>query len=285
MLILIVIELILLILVAIIAGLIGSIFGVGGGIVLVPLLVFMFNIPIKAAAGISIVSIIATSLMSSSIYLKNGITNIKIGAVLQAAMSTGSIIGALISVYASEEIISIAFGFMLFYASYMMIRSTRSSNEELSKSQGIASKLKLDGSFLDESENRVINYGVKNIVPGFFISILGGIVAGMLGVGGGLINVPVISILMGAPIKVAIATSNFIIGVTALSGSIVYFIRGLINPIIVAPVVLGIVIGAFIGANYMPKIRNITLRRLFSLYLIYTAIKLFLRSLGIQLPF
>ncbi|MGB9728430.1 MAG: sulfite exporter TauE/SafE family protein [Thermoprotei archaeon] len=278
-------ELILLILVAIIAGLIGSVFGVGGGIILVPLLVFIFNIPIRVAAGISIVSIIATSLMGSSVYLKNEITNVKIGAILQAAMSTGSIIGALISVYTSEEIISLAFSFMLFYASYMMIRSAQSSDKELNTSEGIASKLKLDGTFLDKSEGRIVNYGVKNLVQGFFISILGGMIAGMLGVGGGLINVPVISMLMGAPIKVAIATSNFIIGITAVSGSIVYFIRGLVNPLIVAPVVIGIVIGAFIGANYMPKIRNITLKRLFSLYLIYTAVRLILRSLGIPIPF
>ncbi len=278
-------ELILLILVAIIAGLIGSVFGVGGGIILVPLLVFIFNIPIRVAAGISIVSIIATSLMGSSVYLKNEITNVKIGAILQAAMSTGSIIGALISVYTSEEIISLAFSFMLFYASYMMIRSAQSSDKELNTSEGIASKLKLDGTFLDKSEGRIVNYGVKNLVQGFFISILGGMIAGMLGVGGGLINVPVISMLMGAPIKVAIATSNFIIGITAVSGSIVYFIRGLVNPLIVAPVVIGIVMGAFIGANYMPKIRNITLKRLFSLYLIYTAVRLILRSLGIPIPF
>ena len=278
-------ELILLILVAIIAGLIGSVFGVGGGIILIPLLVFIFNIPIRVAAGISIVSIIATSLMGSSVYLKNEITNVKIGAILQAAMSTGSIIGALISVYTSEEIISLAFSFMLFYASYMMIRSAQSSDKELNTSEGIASKLKLDGTFLDKSEGRIVNYGVKNLVQGFFISILGGMIAGMLGVGGGLINVPVISMLMGAPIKVAIATSNFIIGITAVSGSIVYFIRGLVNPLIVAPVVIGIVIGAFIGANYMPKIRNITLKRLFSLYLIYTAVRLILRSLGIPIPF
>ena len=278
-------ELILLILVAIIAGLIGSVFGVGGGIILVPLLVFIFNIPIRVAAGISIVSIIATSLMGSSVYLKNEITNVKIGAILQAAMSTGSIIGALISVYTSEEIISLAFSFMLFYASYMMIRSAQSSDKELNTSEGIASKLKLDGTFLDKSEGRIVNYGVKNLVQGFFISILGGMIAGMLGVGGGLINVPVISMLMGAPIQVAIATSNFIIGITAVSGSIVYFIRGLVNPLIVAPVVIGIVMGAFIGANYMPKIRNITLKRLFSLYLIYTAVRLILRSLGIPIPF
>ncbi len=278
-------ELILLILVAIIAGLIGSIFGVGGGIILVPLLVFVFNIPIRIAAGISIVSIIATSLMGSSVYLKSEITNVKLGAILQAAMSTGSIIGALISVYASEEIISLAFSFMLFYASYMMIRSAQSSDKELNTSEGIASQLKLDGTFLDKSEGRIVNYGVKNLAKGFFISILGGMIAGMLGVGGGLINVPVISMLMGAPIKVAIATSNFIIGITAVSGSIVYFIRGLVDPLIVAPVVIGIVIGAFIGANYMPKIRNITLKRLFSLYLIYTAVRLILRSLGIPIPF
>lgn len=275
--------LVLIILVSIIAGLIGSIFGVGGGIILIPLLVLLFNIPIKVAAGISMVSIIATSLMSSSIYLKNGITNLKLGIILQSTMSTGSIIGALISVYAPEEIITLVFSLMLFYASYMMIKEHK--NNVLTTSVGIAAKLDLDGMFMDKSENFKVSYGVKNIGWGLFTSIFGGMIAGMLGVGGGLINVPIISMLMGAPIKVAIATSQFIIGITAVSGSIVYIERGLVDPIIAAPVILGIIIGAFIGSNYMPKIRNITLKRLFTLYLIYTAIKLIMKIIGIPLPF
>jgi uncharacterized membrane protein YfcA len=127
--------LVLIILVGIIAGLIGSIFGVGGGIILIPLLVLLFNIPIKVAAGISMVSIIATSLMSSSIYLKNGITNLKLGIILQSTMSTGSIIGALISVYAPEEIITLVFSLMLFYASYMMIKEHK--NNVLTTSVGV----------------------------------------------------------------------------------------------------------------------------------------------------
>lgn len=279
------IELALIILVAIIAGLIGSIFGVGGGIILVPLLVLLFNIPIKVAAGISIVSIIATSLMSTSIYLKSGVTNLRLGVILQVAMGTGSVIGALISVYVPEEIITLVFSIMLFYASYMMIKSSRMADNVLTASVGIAARLGLDGMFTDKSEHREIFYGVKNIGLGFFTSIFGGIVAGMLGVGGGLINVPVISILMGAPIKVAIATSQFIIGITAVSGSIVYVEKGLVDPIIATPVILGIIIGAFIGSNYMPKIRNITLKRLFTLYLVYTAIKLIMKVIGISLPF
>jgi len=282
---LILIELALIILIAVIAGLIGSIFGVGGGIILVPLLVLLFNIPIKVAAGISIVSIIATSLMSTSIYLKSGVTNLKLGVILQAAMSTGSIIGALISVYVPEEIITLVFSSMLFYASYMMIKSTRTADNILATSVGLAAKLDLDGTFTDKSEHREVFYGVKNIGWGFFTSIFGGMVAGMLGVGGGLINVPVISILMGAPIKVAIATSQFIIGITAVSGSIVYVGKGLVDPIIATPVILGIIIGAFVGSNYMPKIRNITLKRLFTLYLVYTAIKLIMKVIGISLPF
>jgi uncharacterized membrane protein YfcA len=114
---------------------------------------------------------------------------------------------------------------------------------------------------------------------------IGRAIAGMLGVGGVLISVPIISMQIGAPIKVAIATSQFIIGITAVSGSIVYIERGLVDPIIAAPVILGIIIGAFIGSNYMPKIRNITLKRLFTLYLIYTAIKLIMKIIGIPLPF
>ncbi len=279
------IDLALLIIIAIAAGLIGSTFGVGGGIILVPLLILMFNIPIKVAAGISIVSIIATSLMSSSVYLKNGIANLKLGVILQAAMGTGSVIGALISVYAPEEFITLVFSIMLFYASYMMVRNTKTANKELNSSIGFAARLGLDGVFIDRSENRKVTYGVRNVGWGFFTSIFGGIVAGMLGVGGGLINVPVISMLMGAPIKVAIATSQFIIGITAVSGSIIYITRGFVDPIIAAPVILGIVIGAFIGSNYMPRIRNITLKRLFTLYLIYTAIKLIMKVIGISLPF
>ncbi len=265
---------------ALLAGLIGSLFGVGGGIIISPVLTLVFNIPLKEAIGASLVGVIATSTGAASRYVSQGLVNIRLGMIMEPATVVGSIIGAATAILIQEFYLAAAFGILLLYGTYYMIRGPeatihyRSPKEKLPDFCGI---------YYDGLERKTICYESRNIPKGIGASFGAGITSGLLGIGGGLIQVPVMNVWMGVPMRAATATSNFMIGVTALAGAIVFYVNGLIEPVLAGTVAVGIFLGAMLGAMLSQKITSANLRRYFALLTFIISILMFLKAFGLEL--
>ena len=229
------------------AGLLGSLTGLGGGFVIIPLLTLVLHVDIHYAIGASLVSVIATSSGSAAAYVKEGITNIRLGMFLEIATTAGAMVGALIAVYIPTNFIAILFGIILITSAIM---SLRKKAELINQGKSIlAEKLKLNGSF--PTPNGPVNYSVKNVGGGFFMMGFAGIISGLLGIGSGALKVLAMDTIMRIPFKVSTTTSNFMIGVTAAASAVVYFQRGYIDPGLSMPVAIGVLLGALSGSKIL----------------------------------
>jgi len=265
---------------ALIAGLLGSLLGLGGGIIIIPALTLVFGYQIQVAIGASLIGVIATSTGAASHYVQEELTNIRLGMVLETATTVGSIVGALVAVYANQHLLAIAFGIFLVYgAIYMIRRPERLSPPAPLEDDGKSFKIR--GNFFDRKLNKEVTYEVKNLDRGLVASAGAGIMSGLLGVGGGLIKVPVMNIWMGVPMKAAAATSNFMIGVTALAGTLVYYGYGFLSPLVSAIVAVGVFFGATIGSRIAYLTTGTCLRKFFAVVMIAIAILMFLRGMGV----
>jgi len=224
---------------AVVAGLFGSMLGVGGGVIMVPVLAIGFGLPIKTAIATSMVCVIATSAMAQLSFVKRGMTNSRLGFLLVLASAAGAVLGGLTAVLVDGRVLQAAFAAVLLYVVWQMHRGSDAVAVERSGPLGAA--------YYDPTEGREISYGVRRTRLGFGLSIGSGNVAGLLGVGGGVFNVPIMSVLMGVPLKAAIATSNLMIGVTAATGAAIFYGRGYVDPSYAVPATLGILIGASFG--------------------------------------
>lgn len=278
-------ALIYVMLIAFLAGFIGSILGLGGGAILVPFLDILTETSILRGVGIhqiiatSLVCTIATSSTSSSVYIEKKITNMRIGILLGTMSIIGAFTGATISAMLPGNILRFIFGILLIFTSYNMIKGKKYSvKRKKTNNDKLADLLKLEGRYYDESEGRYIEYKATNTVKGFFLTFFGGLLSGLLGIGGGVINVPILVIILNLPPKVASATSLFIIGLNGATGGTIYWINGLIEPLLVAPAVIGIFFGATTGTKFFRRLRNETLRKIFAIFLIYVAIRMIYKS-------
>ncbi len=237
-------------LIALGSGFLGALLGLGGGVIMVPLLVFVLDIPIHIAAGASIVAVVATSSVSASVYVRDEITNMRLGMFLEMATTLGAVTGASIMVGISESILETIFGLSLLYAALVMWLQMRSTGRSWvpRENDWLANKLNLGASYYDTARDETIDYGVGRSLPTFLISYIAGIVSGLLGIGGGGIKVPAMNVISSVPMKAAVATSNFMIGVTAAASALVYIKNGFCDGFVTAPVVLGTLAGSFIGA-------------------------------------
>lgn len=217
-----------------VAGLFGSLVGVGGGIIVVPVLTLVLDVPIHYAIGASIVSVIATSSGAASSYVRKGMANLRVAMFLEVATAAGAIAGALLAGLAPEKVLYIAFGTVLVYTALSMIRKRKANR--VPAPDPLADRLRLHGSYYDEAEKQEIHYRVGRTKLGFGVSGIAGLMSGLLGIGGGAIKVPAMNLAMGIPLKVCTATSNFMIGVTAAASATVYFLRGDVLPFVAAPV-------------------------------------------------
>lgn len=234
------------------AGGFGALAGVGGGIIITPLLVIYFGVPLHQAIGISLVSVIATSTATSSVHVERHVTNIRLGMILELATTTGAASAALIAVYVSKRALAILFvAFLLYSASSLVKRAWGLRKEALQK---------------DIPEHEITNYPI-----GLAAALCAGALSGLLGVGGGVIKVPVMYMFMGVPLRVATATSNFTIGVTAATGAYIYYGRGDVNVGIAAAVVAGVFAGSLLGARLAPKVRSIYVLSLFIAITVFLA--------------
>lgn len=272
---------IIIIVVSIIAGIIGSLVGVGGGIIIIPILVLLFNIDIKTAIGASIVSVIATSSGAASAYLKDNIINIKAGMFLEIATTTGAISGALILAIINPEFLLFIFATILIISTYPMIKNIKVNNAENIENDRIANYLKLNSSYYDTKSREEIKYNITHTKLGLFIMYIAGLLSGLLGIGSGVFKVLAMDNVMKMPIKVSTTTSNLMIGVTAAASATIYLVRGYINPYITLPVMIGIIIGAFIGTKLLFRTTNIYIKTIFIIVIFAISIEMILRGLHI----
>lgn len=259
------------------AGLLGSLLGLGGGIIIVPALTLLFGYPMQEAIGASLVAVIATSTGSASYYVEEGVSNVRLGLILGVVTSLGGLVGAMIAVYTDQYILALLFGLMLLYTAYYMIRSNDSAGI---CPIGPSGAFDLSCSYAEGEEK--VEYGVKNLGKGMAGSLVGGVESGMLGVGGGVVNVPVMRLWMGVPMRAACATSNYMIGITALAGAIVYFQFGLIMAGLAAIVAIGVFCGSLVGSRLSKRLQGKALKTVFSVVLVSVAALMFLKAMGVM---
>lgn len=229
------------------AGLLGSLTGLGGGFIIIPLLTLILHVDIHYAIGASLVSVIATSSGSAAAYVKEGITNIRLGMFLEIATTTGALTGAIIAIYISGEFIAVLFGLILIFSAIMSLRTR--AEHIMHEQTYLSQKLKLSGSYPVDGES--VDYGITNVAGGFFMMIFAGVISGLLGIGSGALKVVAMDGLMRIPFKVSTTTSNFMIGVTAAASAVVYLQRGYIHPGLAMPVVIGVLLGAVSGSKIL----------------------------------
>jgi uncharacterized protein len=244
------------------AGFLGSLIGLGGGIVVVPVLTLVYGIDIRYAIGASIVSVIATSSGAAAAYVKQHLTNLRTAMLLELGTTTGAITGAFVAGILRGRWLFIIFGLVMGYSAVAMLRRVREPDRPVELDRW-ADRLRLHGSYYDESQKAVVTYKVTHTWLGLGLMYLAGLISGLLGIGSGALKVPAMDLAMRIPIKVSTATSNFMIGVTAAASAGVYFARGDIDPIIAAAVAIGVTIGATTGSLVLPRADSRVIRVVF----------------------
>lgn len=255
---------------AYLAGLLGSLTGLGGGVVIIPLLSLAFQFDIRYAIGAALVASIATSSGSASAYVKEGITNIRLGMFLEIATTIGAVIGAIIAVFMPVNAIAIIFGGVLLFSAAITIRK-KTDHVEVNGSR-LAERLKLNGSY--PSKKGMIDYKTTHVIGGFSIMSAAGVLSGLLGIGSGALKVLAMDKAMKIPFRVSATTSNFMVGVTAAASAVVYLQRGYIDPGIAFPVMAGVLAGPITGTKLLMHIHVKWLRIIFSIAISLVALQM-----------
>jgi uncharacterized membrane protein YfcA len=261
---------------ALVAGFLGSLTGLGGGVVLVPLLTIFFHVDLRYAIGASLVSVIATSSGSAAAYVKEGFSNIRIGMFLEIATTFGALFGAYLTAKVPANAIAIIFGTVLMYSAYVS-RRTRPRTDVEQPPDPQATKLKMNGSFPDTSGVR--QYNVYHVPAGFGVMWVAGALSGLLGIGSGALKVVAMDQAMKIPFKVSTTTSNFMIGVTAAASAGVYLSRGYIDPSLAMPVMIGVLIGSLMGTRVLVKTQTKRLRVVFSVVIVLLGVEMMFKGL------
>jgi uncharacterized membrane protein YfcA len=256
---------------SILAGLLGALTGLGGGVVIVPVLALLFKVDMRYAIGASLVSVIATSSGAAVAYVREGLSNIRIGMFLEIATTLGALFGAYLTTKFSTHYIAIIFGVVLLYSAYSSLRKSPQDASSLT-SDPMATKLKLNGSYLGEAGQE--SYSAQRVPLGFGIMLGAGTLSGLLGIGSGAVKVLAMDQAMRLPFKVSTTTSNFMIGVTAAASAGIYLSRGYIEPGLAMPVMLGVLGGSVIGSRILVKVRVTTLKWLFTLVIVLLGVEM-----------
>jgi uncharacterized membrane protein YfcA len=261
------------------AGLFGSLLGLGGGILIVPLLTIAFGLPLREAVGVSLICVIVTSGASAGVYLERHVANLRLGMTLELFTAIGALVGGLVAFLLSDRVLAGLFAVLLVYVAVTMLRRHDPAPGAEVKPDGTDGPavparhpfgLPLDGP----------GYVVRNLGRGVAGSLGAGLVSALLGIGGGLVKVPVMHLVMGVPLRVATATSNLMIGVTASASAVIYLLRGGIDPFVAGPTAIGVFLGATVGSRTAHRIDLRILRILFVLVLAWTAFEMVRRALG-----
>jgi uncharacterized membrane protein YfcA len=252
--------------------------GMGGGIVLIPALTLL-GMDIKHAIAITMVAVIATSSGAASAYVRDRITNLKVGMFLEVFTIVGALVGATITLNAPRRPLFILFGLVLLASWASLFARQHERWRQTTRPDRISRWLELEGSYYDTASGETITYHATRAYLGGPLMFVVGLVAGLLGIGAGALKVVIQDLAMGLPPKVSTTTSNLIIGVTALAGTSVYLAAGTIDPGLAAPVVLGVLLGAFLGTRVLVRLTNQTVRRFFTVVLAVLAIEMIVRGL------
>lgn len=284
------VYLLLMLLTSVAAGVLGALVGIGGGILIVPILTVGFGVPVQYAIGASIIAVIGTSSGAASAFLKDRISNFNIGTLLNVGTAVGAVLGAVLSIYLIgggwKWTIYFAFGAIMLFSAYDMYRKLRrekrySSMDVNTAPSLLADKLELKGSYYDSALKQKVPYVAKGVSKGLGVMFCAGILSGLLGIGSGALNGLCMDSCMKLPFKVSTTTSNFMIGVTAAASAAIYFLKGYVNLLIVGPVAAGIVVGAFIGAKFAVRSKPSLLRIVFILVLVETGINMLQKGIGL----
>ena len=269
-----------------VAGLVGALLGLGGGIFLVPFLTdpALMNLPFQEASGITLVAVIATSTAGAGTYVRTRLANIRLAVLLAPATVAAALAASWLAQGLDRTILSTIFALLLVYAAVNMVRPSRARTAaetgDAPSDPPATDPWGLGGTYTDAALGRPVHYIVRRIRTGFAASLLGGTVSGLLGVGGGIIQVPVMNLLMGVPLKVATGTSNYLLGITAAASALIYYANGRINPVYAVPVALAVFAGARAGALLVQRLQSRVLRWIFAAVAVFVALRMLLEALG-----
>lgn len=259
------------------AGLLGSLTGLGGGVIIIPLLTLVLGVDIHYAIGASIVSVIATSSGSAAAYVKEGVTNIRIGMFLEVATTISAVLGALVTIYLNTGYIAVLFGLILILSAVMMVMQ-KADHTDTVKSSKLARVFRLNGSY--PTAEGLKYYAVHNVIGGFLMMFVAGIISGLLGIGSGALKVLAMDNIMRLPFKVSTTTSNFMMGVTAAASAVVYLHRGQIDPGIAMPVTIGVLCGATLGSKVLLRSQTGKLKLIFAAVVVFLALQMIYNGLS-----
>ena len=260
---------------SLLAGFLGALTGLGGGVLLTPLLTLLFGIDIRYAIGAALVSVIATSSGAAAAYVREGFSNIRIGMLLEIATTVGAVIGASVALRLPTTAIAVIFGVVLLYSAYVSTRIDHTKDTP-GEPDRLTRFFKLDSSFPTPEGSR--SYRVFNVGGGFGVMLSAGVLSGLLGIGAGALKVIGMDQVMRIPFKVSTTTSNFMIGVTAAASAGVYLARGYIDPGLAFPVMLGVLLGSLVGARVLPGAKTRVLRRVFALAIAALALEMIVQA-------
>jgi uncharacterized membrane protein YfcA len=256
---------------SIVAGLLGALTGLGGGIVVIPLLTLLFGVDIRYAAGAALISVIATSSGAASAYVRDGYSNLRVGMFLEMATTIGAVAGATLAEYVSGSSIAVVFGVVLLVSAYLSLRLRHEPAGD-EPADRLATWLGMDSTYPTPTGRRA--YQVHGVPAASGLMLVAGVLSGLLGIGSGAVKVLALDWAMRLPFKVSTTTSNFMIGVTAAASAGVYLARGYIDPRLAMPVMLGVLLGSLLGARVLTSVQSVTLRRMFAAVIVLLGIEM-----------
>ncbi|MDP8905044.1 MAG: sulfite exporter TauE/SafE family protein [Chloroflexota bacterium] len=262
---------------AIFAGAFGALAGIGGGLIIVPLLTIALGVDIKLAIAASLLGVIAVSTGAAASFLGSGLADRRLGLTLLLATAAGGILGGYTAALLDDRLLSAIFAAVLVLVAVQMVRGRRRPAAAI---VGLPSGLEFESSYVEPTTGEQVDYRVRRVGLGAGASVLAGALSGLLGVGGGVVNVPTMNVVMGVPIRVALTTSTYMLGATAAASAVIYYSRGLIDPLLAAPVVVGVFIGARQGARIAYRIAQPVLQVAFVAVALFFALQMLLRALS-----
>lgn len=263
----------------VLAGIIGSLTGLGGGLVIVPLLTLVLHLPLPQAVGVSLFGVIATSVGAAPRFIGTGLSNVRLALFLQVAASSGALLGALVAHNVPAQALFLIFGLVMLYSAIMSFLPTKHDAAGARADSPLATRLRLASRY--KSGDQWIDYKVQGVTPAFAIMVGAGMLSAMLGIGSGVFKVLAMDKLMRLPFKVSTATSNFMIGITAATSAGYYLSHGEVQPLIAGPVILGVLGGAYLGSLWMTILPVQQLRRVFAVVLSFVALDMLLKGFGV----
>ena len=257
------------------AGVFGSLLGLGGGVLIVPLLTLVFGLDLREAVGVSLVSVIMTSSVAAGVYLERHVADLRLGMRLELFTAIGALIGGSVAFLIEERVLALLFAMLLLYVALSMLRSRAADTKERAEAT-------TDGSSDPEPATAAggPTYEVRNMPLGVAGATGAGVLSALLGVGGGIVKVPLMHLGMGVPLRVSTATSNLMVGITAAASAVIYVIHGEVDPFVAGPTAIGVFLGASIGSRVAHRIDLRVLRWLFVAVLLYTAVQMLLRVIA-----